>query len=122
MLSLPGDDDDYREVLWAAGTLTVGLKRYSIAGGNTTAALDSAYLANNQWYVIYFLKSESITTFKVASFANLPKDEDLIRIAQVKASASTSGDAVWRFDASDIILSAEAGATVDASNISGQLC
>ena len=118
MLSLPGDDDDYREVLWAAGTLTVGLKRYSIAGGNTTAALDSAYLANNQWYVIYFLKSESITTFKVASFANLPKDEDLIRIAQVKASASTSGDAVWRFDSSDIILSAEAGATVDASNIS----
>jgi len=117
LLSLPDSGDAYRRVDWAEGTLTVGTKTYAIAASNTYVALSNGWLPNNEWYVIYFLKSESTTAFKVASLANLPKDVDLIRIAQVKANTNTSLGALRRFESSDVILSAEAGATIDAADI-----
>ena len=119
MLSLPGTSDDYRQVNWAAGTLTVGVEEYSIAASNSTAALGgSAYLANNQWYVLYFNKNESTTALKVSSLANLPQDVDLIRLAQLTASASTDGDARWRLDSGEAVMSAEVATSIDIADIS----
>ena len=110
---------NYRQVNWAAGTLTVGVKEYSIAASNSTTALGgAAYLANDQWYVLYFNKNESTTALKVSSLANLPQDVDLIRIAQLKASSDVSGNAVWRLDSGEAVMSAEAGTSVDISDIS----
>jgi hypothetical protein len=117
MLTLASAPNAYRQVHWAAGTLTVGAKEYGISASNSTTALGGAYLAHDQWYTLYFLKSESITSFKLASLANLPRNTDLIHVAQLRASAVDTGSAMWHFDSSNVILSAEAQRAVDISDI-----
>jgi hypothetical protein len=117
MLTLPISSDKYRRVDWAEGTLTVGSDKYSIAAGNSYDALSSGWLDHEQWYTLYFRKSESETEFKVATFADLPRDIDIIHIAQLRASADSGGNAIWSFNSSNVILSAEARAAVDISDI-----